>query len=322
MGKFVLAGGNLRCSVVVCSHNPNLQRLGLVMEGLKRQTLDVAHWELIIVDNRSAMPLRDRLDLSWHPRGRVVEEAKLGLVSARIKGIRESIGDLLVFVDDDNVLDDHYLEVALGIQQRHPFLSAFGGSCVGIYDSPVPLRVRPHVRLLAVREVDRDSWSNLPQAHDCMPRGAGLCVLRTVALHYADQVEGDPIRLSLDRVGDSLASSGDADLALAGLDLGYGMGTFRELSLNHLIPSARLREDYLLRLAGDLGCSTVLRQKVLGHWSGPQPSFLWRLKLIIKQSVCRLPRDFVSLGFRISTAYSAGQLRAHQSLARLVKTTP
>lgn len=313
-------GEHLSCSVVVCSHNPDLQRLGLVLEGLRRQTLDIAHWEVIVVDNRSRISLRDCLDLSWHPRGSVIREEQLGLVAARVKGIRHALGDLLVFVDDDNVLDEGYLEAALKIKRQHPFLSAFGGSCVGVYEGSVPQRVWPYVSLLAVREIHRDSWSNLPEASECMPRGAGLCILRTVALHYADQVEGDPIRLSLDRVGDSLASSGDADLALAGLALGFGMGTFRELTLDHLIPSTRLREDYLVRLAGDLGCSTVLRQKTLGHSSGHEFRLSRRLKLLLRQAICLLPRNFVTLGFRISTAYSSGQLRAHGLLARLDKS--
>lgn len=312
----------LCCSVVICSHNPNLQRLGLVLKGLQRQTLDVGSWELIVVDNRSQVSLCDNLDLGWHPRGRVVREEQLGLVSARVKGIRESIGDLLVFVDDDNVLDEQYLEVALRLQRQYPFLAAFGGSCVGVYEGPVPRRVQPHVGLLAVREIRRASWSNVPEAHECLPRGAGLCVLRGTALYYADQVEGDSIRLRLDRVGDSLASSGDVDLALSGLDLGYGFGTFPDLTLRHLIPSSRLREDYLERLAEELGCSTVLRQRTLGHSTGLRADFFWRLRLLLRKAICLLPRNFVTLGFRISTAYASGQLRANGLLAGLDRGRP
>ena len=40
---------------------------------------------------------------------------RLGLTPARLRGIRESRGELLVFVDDDNVLERDYLEVALAL---------------------------------------------------------------------------------------------------------------------------------------------------------------------------------------------------------------
>ena len=70
------------------------------------------------MDNRSDEPLADRIDLSWHPDAHIVREDTLGLTPARLRGIRESKGDLLVFVDDDNVLDVDFLEVALRTMER------------------------------------------------------------------------------------------------------------------------------------------------------------------------------------------------------------
>jgi hypothetical protein len=54
-------------------------------------------------------------DLSWHPNARVwhpnarhIVEHKLGISVAR-RGMREASTDLLIFVDDDNLLDRNYL---------------------------------------------------------------------------------------------------------------------------------------------------------------------------------------------------------------------
>ncbi len=82
----------------------------------------------MLIDNGSDEPLASRIDLSWHPEGRHIREEELGLTPARLRGIAEAKGDLLVFVDDDNVLRCDYLEVASRISATHPYLGAFGGS--------------------------------------------------------------------------------------------------------------------------------------------------------------------------------------------------
>src|SRR6516165_7404390 len=91
-------------SVIICTNNPLEEHLRRTLEALRAQTVSTSRWELLIIDNASEPPV-DAGDLSWHPRARVISETIPGLSFARVRGIREAIGDLLVFVDDDNVLD-------------------------------------------------------------------------------------------------------------------------------------------------------------------------------------------------------------------------
>ena len=52
-------------------------------------------------------PSPERIDRSTRVRGgRVVREERLGLTHARLRGHAEASGKILVFVDDDNLLDD------------------------------------------------------------------------------------------------------------------------------------------------------------------------------------------------------------------------
>ncbi|MDB4412871.1 glycosyltransferase family 2 protein, partial [bacterium] len=80
------------------------------------------------------LPLQDRLDFSWHPQRHVVHEKKLGLTPARLGGILESMGQLLVFVDDDNILDPDFLEVAWCIADERSFLGAWSGQCRAAFE--------------------------------------------------------------------------------------------------------------------------------------------------------------------------------------------
>src|SRR5690349_9705551 len=114
-------------TVIICTHNPRPDYLGRCLAALEAQTLYPDKWELILIDNASVPDRAPRPDLSWHPHTRLIHEGNLGLTPARLRGIREAKGSLLVFVDDDNVLNADYLEMALHIAEEKTFLGAWSG---------------------------------------------------------------------------------------------------------------------------------------------------------------------------------------------------
>jgi glycosyltransferase involved in cell wall biosynthesis len=161
-------------SVVICSHNPRPGYFAKCLDALRSQTLAVSFWELVIVDNRSDNALADCTDLDWHPCARVVREETLGLTPARLRGIREFKGDLLVLVDDDNVLDADFLETAQRIMEEKPFLGSWSGQCRPAFEQDPPEWTGRYWGNLCIREFEHDVWSNLPRLADTMPCGAGL----------------------------------------------------------------------------------------------------------------------------------------------------
>ena len=245
-------------SVIICSHNPRPGYLPRVLEALGQQSLDRLSWELVVVDNHSEPPLADRLDLSFHANARVVREDELGLTHARLRGIRETTGEIMVFVDDDNVLAADYLAQTFEIGRAWPQLGVWGGQAFGEWEEIPAEWTRRYWNWIGVREFERDVWSNVPNDTTAAPFGAGMCVRRRVAEAYAANVIKDPIRRSLGRTGARLTGSEDADLAFTACDLGLGNGIFARLKLTHLMPRQRVQEDYLLRLVESLTYSHTL----------------------------------------------------------------
>lgn len=249
-------------SVIICTHNPREDYFHWCIDSLRAQRLPYDQWELVVVDNRSDEPVAGRIDLSWHPKARVVREEALGLTAARLRGIRESTGELLVFVDDDNVLDPDFLEAAIRTMEERPFLGSWSGQCRPGFEQTPPEWTRRYWGNLVIREFDRDVWSNLPRLPQSMPCGAGLCVRRNVALHYLDLHETGKRSFQFDRNGKSLLSGGDNDLAACACDIGLGVGLITSLQLTHLISAERLKEDYLAQLSEGIFFSAV----VLDHF--------------------------------------------------------
>ena len=116
----------IEVSVIVCTHNPRPNYLRRVLDALRDQSLPKDRWEFLLIDNASREPLVGTWDLSWHPHARHVSESEIGLSLARQRGIRESSADLLVYVDDDNVLNADYLSEALRIGNDWPALGTWG----------------------------------------------------------------------------------------------------------------------------------------------------------------------------------------------------
>jgi glycosyltransferase involved in cell wall biosynthesis len=303
----------LELSVILCTHNPRRPFLERVLAALRAQTLPVARWELVLVDNASAVPLAGWVDLSWHPQARLVVEEQLGVTRARLRGIAASAGEILVFVDDDNVLRPDYLEQALAIHRELPELGAWGGNVRLEFTAPPPAWTQRHWRLLATRSVPQDVWSRSPEPDRTMPVGAGLCVHRAVARHYAATAPQSALRLQLDRSGRELSSGGDTDLILAAPEIGLSHGLFARLHLDHLIPPERLEEAYLLRLQEGMAASEVLLRLERGLSVLRHETWRWKLKYF------RTSLRLWGHRWRFFQARVRGQRRGFETYARLMR---
>lgn len=265
-------------SVILCTHNPDPARLALALGSLRAQTLPAAEWKLVVVDNASSPALAAAaLSASGPASMRVIAEPRPGLTPARLRGIRSTTGELLVFVDDDNVLAPDYLATAAALSRAHPYLGVWGGQLLPRFEQPPPRWTEAYWSLLALRPLERDRWSNLPDFSWC-PWGAGLTLRRAVATAYAARVEASAFARAFGRRPNSLGGSEDLDIAMTACDLGLGYGLFQALRLEHLIPPERLQEAYLLRLR-EAGARTDELLRLSRGLAAPQPPPTWRDRL-------------------------------------------
>lgn len=300
-------------SVIICTHNPRAEYLHRVIDALHAQTLPFDLWELLLIDNVSSEPVADRSDLSWHPNARHIREEELGLTPARLRGIAEAIGNLLIFIDDDNVLSSDYLAEALAIAQSYPWLGAWGGTISGEFEVPPAEWAKPLLCLLAIRHYDDEFWSNDPGNGRALPVGAGLCIRLTVARKYREAVLLDPARSRLGRRGTSLYSTEDIDLIVTCRELGLGWGNFPRLRMMHLIPASRLSKRYFLRLSEDMAASGAIFRESRGY--GSERPAIGALRLL------RFVNQFVQHGRHVAQFYLAAQ-RGLRNAHRILSERP
>lgn len=249
----------LGISVIVCTYNPEKAIFERVLTAIKESKKSgLGNFECIIVDNNSLVSLNDvdyiQNIISEIPNCRVVIERNQGLTSARIRGIKESGNEYLIFIDDDNEIDNDYFVNVSSIINSYPIIAAFNAGVIRVeYIGPVSKwfleRGKVHFQ---ESNLSSFIWGNSCESYRHWPFGTGLVATREVCNLYLNKVESGEYSLT-DRMGAILTSGGDGQLISCAVKLNYGIGRSPELKLNHLIASRKATIKYICRV--DYGIS-------------------------------------------------------------------
>lgn len=245
-------------SVIIPTHSPHQGRLLKTMGGLRNQSLSENSWELILVDNCSPVPVC--LDEVGIVNFRIVRENRLGLTFARLAGVAAAKGDIVLFVDDDNVLFPSYLEQTLGAFGKNPNLGAVGGKSIPEWEVHPESWVMEFSGNLALRDLGSEELISGPGMANgypiCSPIGAGMALRKSAWQAYSSKLDIENISIT-DRHGNSLASGGDCDIVMHILEAGWQVAYLPSLILKHLIPAGRIDPEYLARLNHGIAKSWV-----------------------------------------------------------------
>lgn len=266
-------------SVVICTYNPSQHIFASCLEAIVEATKLYNPLEIIVVDNNSNNNFFDEeyfKNFMKRSNTTLIHEKKQGLTPARLRGIEASSGEIIVFIDDDNVIDANFFIEGMKIANEYSFIGAWSGQVRLIFEEKPPEWTKKYWGLLVYREFSINKWSNLPHNDETMPCGAGLFVRKEVASRYTLlHLEGKRF-IQLDRSATSLLSAGDNDLAACACDLGMGVGLFRNISIQHFIPKSRLELQYLLKLTTGIAASSLVFKSFRGEMP---PNKTWKNKI-------------------------------------------
>ena len=269
----------MKVSVVLCTHNPRLAYLQRVLDGVKRQTMTVPGWELIVVDSACHRRIESCSELTFPPGAYHIRLEQPGLALARLAGFRRAAAPLIATLDDDTVLDHDYLEEAVGFFESHPQVGAISGRIRAEYETSPPAWIAEFGKLLAVRDLGdatlvypENKEEALSEYPECAPMGVN--VSRREAIEgYVERMMKDKAHRELGRSGQSLDSGEDNDFALCAIKDGWSVAYVPKLNLTHLVPARRLESSYLGRLnhAASRTWIKVLRMHGICPWPSIPP---------------------------------------------------
>lgn len=238
-------------TAIICTYD-RAKYIGNLLGSIAANDLPTADYEILLVDNNCTDDTHQIcLDFAaMHPEVnfRYTHEKEQGLSAARNRGIKEAKGDILVYIDDDALVDNHYLRDYAEWFEQHPETMACGGPILPLYKTREPEWMTPYTRALLTAWMDYgNKVREYPQGR--FPGGGNAayrkCVFEQVGL----------FNTSLGRKSGNLMGSEEKDIFDKMHSLGMQVLYLPTPVLHHIIPQYKLEQDYFNRLTLQIGKS-------------------------------------------------------------------
>lgn len=250
-----------KLSIVVATYNRS-QSLLRTLRSVVGQTAPAEQWECVVVNNNSTDDTEavfadfarenPTFDL------RMVTETKQGLSNARNCGIAASVGDYIAIVDDDETLEDSFVESYIEFFDSFPTAMAAGGAVKACYESARPRWMSRFTEQMIANPLDLDIAVTLfPQNR--VPAGGNMAFRREVF----DRV--GLFNPQLGRNGKSLVGGEENDIFARLRRAGELLYFVPNAAIFHHIPDSKLTDDYFDRLSYNVGVSKRLRAEADGE---------------------------------------------------------
>lgn len=229
-------------SVIICTLNRN-ESLKLALDSMRVQTLAPERFEVLAVDNGPNDATQD-LVKSYSTQGaaniRYIAEHETGLSHARNRGIKESVGEIVAFIDDDAEADKHWLN-NLVVAFDDPRVYCAGGTVRPIWPERRPEWLPDWLLdYLAITEHKSPPQDNLYRFPG-YPVGANIAFQKKAFDEFGGFTE------NLGRTGLSLLSNEETEFCLRLEEAGALLKFVPEAVVYHHISPERLSKEWFFQ---------------------------------------------------------------------------
>ena len=244
-------------TLIICTYNRE-KYIGPLLDSIAKNDYPTTDYEIVLVDNNCTDNTRGVCELfaAAHPEVtlRYVVEPEQGLSAARNKGIKEAKGDIIIYVDDDALVDSDYIRIYAEHFAAHPDTMAAGGPIEPLYETEEPSWMSPYTKALLTAWMNYgDKVREYPQGR--YPGGGNAAYRKEVF----DRV--GLFNTELGRKGNLLLASEEKDIFDKMKALGMKVLYLPTPVLHHSIPQSKLEEDYFNRLTLQIGRSERMRTR-------------------------------------------------------------
>ena len=242
----------MKFSLIICTYNPPQKRLKDIFNALIN--LCYPDFEIILVDNNSSNNVPYDIFLFYKNNKKnitvsYIKELNPGLVNARICGFKLATSDWLVYVDDDNELDENYLSQLFKSIEKFPSCGVWGPGDISVNFSDVVHRIidKNYRYVFQEKKLKEVIFGRERKWNNYHPSGSGMCIRKDVFEIYSEKFLQGKIN-AVGRKGQNLSSGEDSQIVWTAIDLEFDVGCNPEMKLVHHIPAERANFDYISKL--------------------------------------------------------------------------
>lgn len=255
-----------KITIIICCHNGE-NRVGKVLDYIYHQnSLEVYVHEIIVVDNHSTDNTKDvvysyKEKMESSVLLQYVYESKPGLSNARKKGVDSCKTEWIAFLDDDNLIQQGWIEEVCHYIEYNQQVGVFNGIVIPYVPFEISkeekLRLKASLKVLACTHCDIGEVKNNAKTPFRNPIGAGM-VIRTAPLKELSQ---NGWLHSSGRTEDKLTSGEDGEMAFFVKSKGYNFGFCPSAILYHEMNRGRLQKEYLDKMWYEIGRGVAIVAK-------------------------------------------------------------
>jgi glycosyltransferase involved in cell wall biosynthesis len=271
-------------SILISTYNGRLKLESTLKALSQLDRADIDFLELIIVDNASKDNTAEFAKELWLKYDAPFEltlmlENTPGKLFAQELGLKNCQGDFVLICDDDNSLNENYLQIGLNYFEKYPKIGVLGGQGIPVSTIPIPEWFKEYDYYFACAP-------QAPQTGNVMPTrnvvyGAGMWIRKSAYLKAKDL--GFKFILG-SRTGTKLTTGGeDSELCWSIKLLGYEIWYIDEMQFSHHVPEDRLTPLYRNRLIKGMNSNGPLAWIYLRVWKNNminEVSNFWLKELI------------------------------------------
>ena len=240
-------------SIVICCYNSEL-RIPKVLACLQNQKFkSQIGWEVLVVDNASTDRTSAVAKECWTLAGvelRVVNEPNPGISHARRRGFEEAHFDIISFVDDDNWVEEEWIQKVFDTMYSDMEIGIMGGFGTAAFEETPPAWFSSYEESYAVGPQGASSGERTTSLY-----GAGLNIRKSTW----DNLQENGFKFQLTgRKGNQISSGEDSELCLAVILSGQKLFYRSDLTFYHFMPPGRLTWDYLVKLTESFGRAEII----------------------------------------------------------------
>jgi len=251
----------MRFSVIVCTYNRE-KYVGESLRAICRQTFATSYFELLLIDNNSpdnTQSVFDDVSREFPDvHMRYILETDQGISYARNRGIKESRGEYIVFIDDDETIDDFYLTKLDDYLNKYPEARLGATAVLPVYETQVPKWMSHFTKRLITGYYYKGDEVKIVGAADYPGTGHAI-IKKELFERYGC------FNTQLGRKAKSLLGAEDKDMFLRLIENKVACYYFPGIPIYHHIPDSKLTDDFFRRLTYSIGKSERIRTKMISQ---------------------------------------------------------
>lgn len=247
-------------SVVICTYNRG-RYLPMVLDSLNAQAILSDYFEVLVINNNSPDQTEEIIkEYKAKNPGFPLHyflELNQGISFARNRGVEESSGEIIVFIDDDETVEPSFLAEINRFFKEYPDAGITAGPVVPVYETARPEWLSKYTDRLITGAYDKGHTIKLLPPKD-YPGTGHACFRKRLFEKYGC------FNTDLGRKGTSLMGAEDKDFFLRLMNGGEKCYYLPGGRIYHHIPASKLTESHFSKLTYSMGKSEHVRTLGIG----------------------------------------------------------